>query len=92
MPPRPDTHPRTEAVFRTMAGEPARWWHGYDLLRRTGVKSGTLYPMLRRLAERGHLETRWEDAPPAGRPARHLYRLTDAGVAHAAELAGRRQP
>lgn len=55
------------------------WRHGYDLSRETGLKSGTLYPLLMRLADRGWLETRWEDSPEPGRPPRHLYRLTAEG-------------
>jgi predicted ArsR family transcriptional regulator len=60
------------------------WRHGYDLSRETGLKSGTLYPLLIRLTERGWLETRWEDSPEPGRPPRHLYRLTAEGKARAA--------
>ena len=56
------------------------WLHGYELSRRTGVKPGTLYPLLERLADRGWLEARWEDSPAAGRPRRHAYRLTQAGI------------
>jgi DNA-binding PadR family transcriptional regulator len=40
-----------------------------------------------RLADRGLLETAWETDAPAGRPPRHLYRLTGPGRALAAELA-----
>jgi DNA-binding PadR family transcriptional regulator len=52
-----------------------------------GIKPGSLYPILMRLADRGFLETTWEADPQPGRPPRHLYRLTGAGVALAAELA-----
>ena len=41
---------------------------------------GGLYPILIRLADRGLLETSWEEGTPAGRPRRHLYRLTAAGA------------
>lgn len=83
----PDTHPRTRAVFETLAAEPTRWWHGYDVAKRAGISSGTLYPLLARLAERGYLVARWEDDPPEGRPRRHLYQLTPSGLARAGELA-----
>ena len=33
------------------------------------------------------LEAKWEETPPAGRPPRHLYRLTAEGIEHAAALA-----
>ena len=57
------------------------WLHGYDIIRQTGVRSGTLYPMLIRLEERGFLEATWLEPAEPGRPARHAYRLTQAGRA-----------
>ena len=41
-----------------------------------GLRSGSLYPILVRLCDRGLLEAKWEESPAAGRPPRHLYRLT----------------
>jgi PadR family transcriptional regulator, regulatory protein PadR len=65
--------------------ESARQWkYGYDLSRITGLKSGTLYPLLMRLADHKLLETSWETIEP-GRPPRHLYRLTAEGVRFARE-------
>jgi len=72
----------TSATLRVMACLGASsdgWRHGYELLTETGLKSGSLYPMLMRLAERGLLEATWERDPPSGRPPRHLYRLTSEG-------------
>ena len=69
-----------------LADEEAGWSHGYDLCRQLGLKAGTVYPILMRLAERGQVETAWETDPPAGRPARHLYRLSGAGAELAEEL------
>lgn len=82
----PDTHPRTRTVFALLAGAVDEWWYGYDIARRTGLRSGTLYPILARLTERGYLETQWETDPPNGRPRRHLYRLTASGARQAAEV------
>ena len=45
-----------------------------------GLPSGSLYPMLVRLSDRHLLEAKWEDGQPLGRPPRHLYRLTWAGL------------
>jgi PadR family transcriptional regulator PadR len=73
------------AVLHALAADPAVWRHGYDLGRETGVKAGSLYPILMRLEDRGQLEARWEAGASAGRPARHLYRLTVAGLALAAQ-------
>ena len=66
-------------VIRALGGDPARWRHGYELGTETGLKAGSLYPILVRLADRGLLEATWEDPAPQGRPARHLYRLTPDG-------------
>ena len=71
----------TIGIARCLAAGPDRWRYGYELLDETGLKSGTLYPILMRLAERGLLEAAWEDDAPPGRPRRHLYRLTPIGRA-----------
>ena len=59
------------------------------------LKSGSLYPILVRLADRGLLETSWEPGP-GSRPPRHLYRLSPAGREYVAALtadrAGRAMP
>ena len=70
---------QTLAVLEALLEEPAAWRYGYDLSRETRLKSGTLYPVLMRLAERRLLETRWESVEP-GRPPRHMYRLTTRGA------------
>src|SRR5437016_13568980 len=41
------------------------------------LKEGTLYPALRRLEERGFVQSRWQE-PTSGMP-REYYRLTDRG-------------
>lgn len=61
------------------------WVHGYDLMKRTGLQSGTLYPSLMRMEERGLVEAEWRAAERPGRPARHAYRLTAEGHALALE-------
>ena len=70
---------QTIAVIAALLDQPSEWRYGYDLSRQTSLKSGTLYPILMRLAEGKWLETRWEDSPESGRPARHMYRLTSDG-------------
>ncbi len=76
---------QTVAVLTAMAADPAELRYGYELGREVGLKAGSLYPILMRLGDRGLLESSWETDPPAGRPPRHLYRLTAAGVTAAAE-------
>jgi PadR family transcriptional regulator PadR len=72
-------------VLTALAAEPSRWRYGYDLGTEVGLKSGSLYPILVRLADRGLLEAMWEPGP-AGKPPRHLYRLTPAGLEAVAAL------
>src|SRR5919198_559113 len=75
--------PQTIAVVLALADNPSGRSHGYHLCRQLGLKAGTVYPILRRLAERGQrgqVETAWETDPPSGRPTRHLYRLSGKGA------------
>jgi PadR family transcriptional regulator PadR len=72
-------------VLRSLAADPAQWRYGYDLATEVHLKSGSLYPILVRLADRGLLETSWEPGLDS-RPPRHLYRLTSAGREFVAAL------
>lgn len=69
-----------------MVAAPARWQHGYELMQATGIKSGTLYPLLIRLADDGLLETEWQEPVAPVRIPRHGYRLTLRGRAFALDL------
>lgn len=71
--------PQTRMLLDVLVSDPTKWRYGYDLSRETGLKSGTLYPVLMRLANNALLETRWETTE-AGKPPRHMYRLTKTGV------------
>jgi DNA-binding PadR family transcriptional regulator len=55
---------------------------GAGIAKRTGLQSGTLYPILARLEHAGWLESKWEAADPRklGRPRRRLYQLTGLGA------------
>jgi PadR family transcriptional regulator PadR len=75
--------PQTTAVLQALAGQPARWRYGYELCAALAMNSGSLYPILMRLAERGLLDAVWESDAKPGRPPRHMYRLTEAGLAYA---------
>jgi hypothetical protein len=48
--------PQTIKVFGALAAQPANWRHGYDLCAELGIKSGSLYPILIRLCDRGFLD------------------------------------
>lgn len=56
--------------------------YGLDIVARTGLPSGTVYPTLDRLRKRGLLRSRWEEARAAaeeGRPRRKYHQLTAEG-------------
>ena len=76
---------QTQRVLAALAAQPQAWRHGYDLSKETGLKSGTLYPLLMRLADQDLLESEWRPPEQAGRPPRHAYRLTGRGVRAALE-------
>ena len=75
---------QTADVLGALAADPSAWRYGYELGLEVGLRSGSLYPILVRLSDRGLLESRWETDAPAGRPPRHLYRLTASGLQYAA--------
>ena len=74
--------------------------HGFDIMDATELPSGTVYPVLGRLAKKGYVRSRWERPSVAHRdkrPARRYYEITPDGEraltashAHYAELAGGR--
>jgi PadR family transcriptional regulator, regulatory protein PadR len=81
---------QTLKLLSALSSKPAEWHYGYALSRQTDLQSGTLYPILMRLEERGWLETQWEQPQPdtgkwGGRPPRHMYRLTASGHKAASE-------
>ena len=56
--------------------------HGFDILDVTGLPSGTVYPILRRLEGEELVSADWEDAAIAReeqRPPRRYYEVTPAG-------------
>lgn len=62
--------------------------YGLEVVARTGLPSGTVYPTLGRLQQAGLVRSRWEGrraADSEGRPRRRYYELTAAGVRALAE-------
>jgi len=74
----PRISPQTLRVLERFIEHPTAWRYGYELSRETGLKSGTLYPILMRLARFSLLETKWVTTED-GVPPRHTYRLTPKG-------------
>lgn len=55
--------------------------YGFDIAEATGLRGGTVYPILRRLKEAGMVQAEWEPVAVSrdeGRPPRRYYSLTDA--------------
>jgi DNA-binding PadR family transcriptional regulator len=75
----PRISPQTLQVLEQFAQRPTAWRYGYEMSQGTGLKSGTLYPILMRLAEYSLLETKWVTTEE-GVPPRHTYRLTQKGL------------
>ena len=78
--------PQTRIVLAALFDQPQAWRYGYDLSKETGLKSGTLYPLLMRLADQGLLDAEWRPPAQPGRPSRHAYRLTAQGCSLANAL------
>lgn len=66
--------------------------HGFDVMDATGLPSGTVYPILRRLDAEGYVKSRWEKEGVARReqrPPRRYYELTATGRALGPEALSR---
>jgi PadR family transcriptional regulator PadR len=76
-------------VLALFAEDPAFWTFGLEIIRHTGIPSGSLYPLLRQFEERGLLQSSWEeleDAVAARRRPRKRYRLDPSGAETARQL------
>jgi PadR family transcriptional regulator PadR len=60
---------------------------GAEIYKETGMATGTTYPILRRLEDKGWLQSKWEEIDPVkeGRPPYRFYTLEGdaARIAHA---------
>lgn len=77
------TYALVQVALTLMADASGRHW-GYELSKRSGVRSGVMYPILGRMLDEGWLTDGWEDQPRPGRakrPPRRYYQLTDKGKA-----------
>src|SRR4051794_37558773 len=76
------THSLIQVAMVLMEDPAGRHW-GYDLAKRSGVRSGVLYPILSRMLDEGWLDDGWEDPAEIERkrPPRRYYELTGNGKA-----------
>ena len=66
--------------------------YGFEIIELTGLRAGTVYPVLRRLEARGLVRSSWERVAAAraeGRPPRRNYQLTPVGHRAASEAEAR---
>ena len=77
--------PKMATVLKVFLEDPDQPRYGFELMRLTGMASGSLYPMLARLEKADWLTRGKEDIDPrtAGRPARMHYRITGAAASAA---------
>ena len=82
---------RTTALIKVasvlMEDPGAQHW-GYDVSRRAKLRSGVLYPVLKRMLESGWLTDGWEDreAITEKRPPRRYYELTPLGATELSDV------
>jgi DNA-binding PadR family transcriptional regulator len=76
---------QTKRVLQALLDSPADETYGFLLTQATGLKAGTLYPVMQRLLDEGWVSSRWEeiDEKAEGRRRRRYYRLTSLGEARA---------
>jgi PadR family transcriptional regulator, regulatory protein PadR len=69
-------------VLRVLLEDPQAPQYGFDLMQRTGLPSGSLYPILARLERARWITGKKEaiDAGAEGRPPRKYYVLTADGA------------
>ena len=75
------TYALIQVSVALMSDVTGRHW-GYELSKRSGVRSGVMYPILQRMLDEGWLTDGWEDQEQVGRakrPPRRYYEVTDAG-------------
>lgn len=79
-------------VLEVLLSERDREWYGLEMMERTALKSGTLYPILHRLVADGWLERTRNVASDVGGTGRRLYKLTGVGQRAAQDITAWREP
>jgi DNA-binding PadR family transcriptional regulator len=78
------TRPTLEILAALLAAKSKVW--GLELVRQTGLKTGTVYPILARLETFGWIQSSWEVNQKHKGPRRRLWQLTEDGEVRASEL------
>jgi PadR family transcriptional regulator PadR len=76
-------------ILQVLLQAPHASWYGLEVIRDSGLRSGTVYPALAALERDGLLQSSWEDCDPSAerRPRRRLYCLVADRVTEAAGYA-----
>jgi DNA-binding PadR family transcriptional regulator len=78
------TYPTATVILALARGHA----YGFEIIDVTGLRAGTVYPILRRLEAEALVRSSWERAGAAqeeGRPPRRNYRMSAAGERAARE-------
>ena len=80
-----DITPKMARVLKVFLEDPDKARYGFELMKLTGMASGSLYPMLANFEKHGWLTRGKEDIDPrvAGRPARTNYTIAGAAASAA---------
>jgi DNA-binding PadR family transcriptional regulator len=76
------TTPLLTLLDMFLADPRADYW-GFEIMKATGLKSGTIYPLLARLERMEWVQSGWADEQDKSGPRRRYYRLTTEGAASA---------
>ena len=81
--------PQFSTVLNILVSSSKNKTTGYDIMRETGLNSGTVYPILHRMEEAGWLKSKWESVEsPIYRPFRRrvVLQITAKGLANGKKL------
>lgn len=76
--------PATAAVLATLLSSKDAQW-GLQIVKETGLKTGTVYPILERLEAAGWVEAEWDVDDARKGPRRRYFHLAGDAVSHASQ-------
>jgi DNA-binding PadR family transcriptional regulator len=83
----------TRFVFQAFLDAPSDETYGFELAQVTGLPSGTIYPILRRLEDEGFIKHRWAEVQAGDqRRRRRYYELTGEGRSAAQAATAKQGP
>ncbi|MFJ2621281.1 PadR family transcriptional regulator [Glutamicibacter sp. NPDC087344] len=83
--------PATAAVIGVLMESPDAIW-GLQVVKATGLKTGTVYPILERLEDAGWITSEWDTDLTRKGPRRRYFKLDAAAVPYAQEYISSQQP